>query len=82
MRRAAAQVPVRLAAASQKPFNGLPRAETIGACSLVGGASAMKLFLRIVTCNLPATLISAAQTCPHWLTRMIVSSAAGREGGR
>jgi hypothetical protein len=42
----------------------------------------MKLFLRIVTCNLPATLNSAAQTCPHRLTRMIVSSAAGREGSR
>jgi hypothetical protein len=41
-------VPVRLAAASQKPFNGLPRAEAIIACGLVGGnANAMKFFPRI-----------------------------------
>jgi hypothetical protein len=42
----------------------------------------MNLFPRIVTCNPPATLISAAQTRPDRPIWMIVSIAAGSEGGR
>ena len=44
----------------------------------------MKLFPRIVTCNLLAALTSAAaaQTCSDRPIRMMVSIAAGSEGGR